>query len=406
MQLFTKELHNEFASWATGYVSCGAADLGEIESIAAGMQGSSDDDAFFEAWSSAADRHAAAGSQARAAGHVATAHGHYLRAAAYLTVAYHPLYGAPVDSRLVDAFDRQMASFDAAMSLAETVIEPIPVSFEGHPMPAYFARARGAAEGEVRPLIVLTNGYDATVADMYIAMGRAIVDRGYHCLFFDGPGQGALLIREGIPMVPDWERVVTPVIDAAVARPEVDADRIVLMGWSLGGYLALRAATGEHRLAACVADPPLTSEFAGIGPMARKLGLSAAAAAALPEISDSDQAAVTAVIEADSGLRWKVVQRGFWVNGVDDFRGYLASAHEYTLDGRTQAITCPVLATAAQNDPLARGADDFVASLPTASTVIPFAAIDGADTHCEMQNRWLANTMVLDWIDDTLGVSR
>ncbi len=43
-----------------------------------------------------------------------------------------------------------------------------------------------------------------------------------------------------------------PAVDFALALPEVDADRIVLVGMSLGGYPAARAAAFEHRVAACV----------------------------------------------------------------------------------------------------------------------------------------------------------
>jgi dienelactone hydrolase len=85
-------------------------------------------------------------------------------------------------------------------------------------------------------------------------------------------------------MVPDWERVVAPVIDAALARPDVDGDRVVLFGWSLGGYLALRAATGEHRLAACLADPGLASVRAGMVGLVTQLGLSGEAVTALPDL--------------------------------------------------------------------------------------------------------------------------
>jgi hypothetical protein len=27
---------------------------------------------------------------------------------------------------------------------------------------------------------------------------------------------------------------------------------------------------------------------------------------------------------------------------------------------------------------------------------------EGAGAHCEMQNRWLANQRILDWLDETL----
>jgi len=40
---------------------------------------------------------------------------------------------------------------------------------------------------------------------------------------------------------PDWDVVVTPAVDWVVARPDVDPDRIALMGMSLGGLLGPRA---------------------------------------------------------------------------------------------------------------------------------------------------------------------
>lgn len=56
-------------------------------------------------------------------------------------------------------------------------------------------------------------------------------------------------------MRPDWEVVLRAVVDAALAQPEVDGDRIAVMGWSFGGWLAPRATAGEPRVAALVADP-------------------------------------------------------------------------------------------------------------------------------------------------------
>jgi alpha-beta hydrolase superfamily lysophospholipase len=68
----------------------------------------------------------------------------------------------------------------------------------------------------------------------------AALSRGYRCLIFEGPGQGAMIRHQNIPFRPDWEHVVSPVIDYALTRPEVDPTRIVLEGRSLGGYLAPR----------------------------------------------------------------------------------------------------------------------------------------------------------------------
>lgn len=80
------------------------------------------------------------------------------------------------------------------------------------------------------------------------------VERGYHVLTFDGPGQPAALHLDGLVFRPDWENVVSPVLDWLLARPEVDPARVSLLGVSMDGLLAPHAAAFEHRLAAYVAS--------------------------------------------------------------------------------------------------------------------------------------------------------
>ncbi len=70
-------------------------------------------------------------------------------------------------------------------------------------------------------------------------------------------------------------------------------------------------------------------------------GMSSAAVAAMPDISEADQAQMTARIKASSEVRWQVIQRGFWVNGVADLPEYLAAIAPFRLDGRAENIRCP-----------------------------------------------------------------
>ena len=46
---------------------------------------------------------------------------------------------------------------------------------------------------------------------------------------------------------------------------------------------------------------------------------------------------------------------------------------------------------------------DLAAALSAPTTVLEFAAAEGAGEHCEMRNRSLLNRRVLDWLDDTLA---
>jgi Alpha/beta hydrolase family len=251
--LYKDELLDTFGAWPLAYIPYGGPDFGEIAAVAKAA-GDGGDDLFHASWVAAGDRAAKQARQALQAGHTVTARELFLRASALYAASLHPLFGAPVDQRLLAAFRKQVKAFDNGLALFDPPILPQAIPFEGSSMPAYFVPAVGFA-GVRRPTVIFTNGYDGTIADMYFGSAVAASRRGYHSLLFDGPGQGAMLFERNIPLRPDWETVVKAVVDFALTLPEVDANKIALSGWSLGGYLSPRAASGEHRLAACIADP-------------------------------------------------------------------------------------------------------------------------------------------------------
>ena len=83
----------------------------------------------------------------------------------------------------------------------------------------------------------------------------AAIQRGWNAMTFDGPGQGAALHRQKIYFRPNWETVITPVVDFMLDRADVDPDKLVLHGISQAGFWVPRALAYEHRFAAGVADP-------------------------------------------------------------------------------------------------------------------------------------------------------
>jgi alpha-beta hydrolase superfamily lysophospholipase len=400
--LFRDPLFEDFTTWALGLVSHGGGEPGEVQATCADIA-DGDDASWFAAWCGTADRLVASGDRSAGHGHAVSAREAYLRAARYYALAYRPLFGAPVDPRLCDAFGRQRAAFDKAARLLDPPAERVDVPFAGARLPAYLFRA-GPARG--RPLLIATNGYDATIYDMYFAQVVPALRRGYDCLVFDGPGQGAVLYEQQVPIRPDWEAVVGAVVDAVLERDGVDHERLVLSGWSLGGHLALRAASGEHRLAACVADPGLY----GIGELMagrlRAAGLPADVVARLTDgesaPDEADAAPLAAAIERDRVQRWDVMQRGFWVHGVTSLAAYLRATAAYTLDGRAEAIRCPTLLTAAEGDPLAGTARQVFDALRCPKALVAFATAEGAGDHCELRNRTLLDQRVFDWLDEVL----
>ena len=397
---FQNELHDDFGMRPVAYMPYGGADLGEILAVGRAV-GNGDDDAFFEAWMAAGDRLAGEAQDAEARQLMASARALYLRASAFYATAYRPLYGAPADPRLLNAYRTQMAAFDRGLALSPHPVHLLSIALEGARLPAYRVPAEGY-ETAVRPLVTFTTGYDATVTDMYFASAVAATRRGYHALVFDGPGQGGTLYEQGVPMRPDWETVVSAVVDYAVALPIVDATRIALSGWSLGGHLAPRAASGEPRLAACIADPGQWSIAGSFRPLAVKLGASPDNAMNLGELPQAVIDRMWEFVMASRTLTWKIVQRGFWVHGVDNLRDYLRAVEPFTMDGRIEGLRCPTLMTLAENDPLAAGTEQFFDKLRCPKTLLRFSAQEGAGDHCESANRSLLNRRVLDWLDGVL----
>jgi pimeloyl-ACP methyl ester carboxylesterase len=399
---FQDPLFEDFAvSLAMGLTSHGGPELGEVQATCARIV-DGDDESWYSAWCATADRLVRAGDASAGGGHGVSARESYLRACVCYSAAYHPLFGAPVDPRLLKAFRRQRDAFDKAAALIAPPGEPVEVRFEGAELPAYLFRAPGT--GAPRPLLIATNGYDATIYEMFLGQAVPALRRGYHCLIFDGPGQGAVLYEQEVAIRADWEAVVAAVIDAVIDHEQIDPQRIALTGWSLGGHLALRAASGEERIAACVADPGLISISAGAIARLRAAGVPEDVIERYPDIPDVSLAPIAKAIHADRAQRWAVEQRGFWVHGVDTLADYLRAIAPFDLEGRLSGIGCPTALTAAEDDPLARSAEQVYDALPRTKTLLRFVTAEGAGDHCEMRNRSRLDQRVFDWLDDVLAV--
>jgi alpha-beta hydrolase superfamily lysophospholipase len=377
----------------------GGADFGECLTTVQRI-GSGDAGDWHREWTATADRVAALGDAAAAKGNAVSAREAYLRAVTYYHASYFPLFGRPVDPRLVDASHRETATFRRAAALFDPPIEVLEIPFEGTTLPAYLVKADDS--GAPRPTVLHTNGYDSNVQEMYFAHAPAATRRGYHCLLFDGPGQGHALIRDGLTMRPDWEHVVRPVVDYALSRPEVDPRRLVLAGWSFGGFLAPRAAAFEPRLAALIADPGQWDQR----DILASLPLSPEDRARFPDV---DPAVLTPFEtwlkgdQADPLLRWRLLQRGLWVHGVDTLFDYLAAMTAFEISTVAGQITCPTLVTAAEGDPIAAGASRLYEALQVSrKALVRFTAAEGAGGHCESFARTLYHQRVFDWLDEVI----
>lgn len=386
---------------AVGLTGYGGAELGEcIAAVAAVGDGGVDE--WHDAWNSLAQRLDDEGRMAANQGRPASARDALFRASTYYRTSYVPLFGAPVDERLRISFEAECAAFAAAAEFSAQVdiaptIRPLEVPFGEASLPGYLSTVDDS--GRARPTTLQVNGYDSNVHEMYFSHAPAANARGYNWIGVDGPGQGRNLIRDGITLRPDWENVVGPILDAIEVLDEVDRERIILVGWSLGGFLAPRAAAfHSSRLAALIADPGLFDQRDNV---INRLPLSDDQKRRFPDVDPSSLDEMESWLRSDQAdplLRWRLIQRGLWVNGARNLFEYFSQMVELRLSDVVGEITCPTLATMAEADPLSAAAPRLIEAIPAPGEVIEFTAAEGASGHCEGLNRRLYHERVFDWI--------
>ena len=259
------------------------------------------------------DRAAAEADAQLKPGHRVSARDNYLRACNYHRSSEFFLHANPDDPRMARAFERSVARYRASAALFAPAIEPLEIAYEGTTLLGYFHTPAGPVRR--RPTILVNNGFDDSAEEMHWGAARAAVDRGWNALVFDGPGQFAAVHRARLYFRPDWEKVVTPVVDFALKRPDVDPRRIALHGISFGGYLAPRAAAFEHRIAAGIADDGVydcgAAQLSGIPEASRAQVKAALSAPSAPQLD----ARLLQMMKTNSVARWAFTQGMYAMGG-------------------------------------------------------------------------------------------
>lgn len=380
-----------------GQVGAGAGDTGEILATVSAIT-DGDDDSWVRAWRATADRVAAIAEDCRANGHRVSARDAFLRAAVYYGAALSAVDGTTdPEPTLTAVFADHRRCFDAHVALLDDPAEQVEIPYEDTTMPGYFFSAGGDSP---RPTVIFVNGSDGAVTWLWPDLGKAAIARGYHVLVFDGPGQQRMLFERHVPFRPDWEHVITPVVDHLLDRPDVDGARLVLYGGSQGGYWVPRALAFEHRFAAAVADP-------GVVDVASSWMVNLPAEM-IKMLDDGDRQgfeAMMAIGLADATpkqrqtLTWRAKPYGT-TNSYDTFK----AAEQYRLGDLPAQITTPLLVTDPEGEQFWPGqAQQLYDALTCPKSLVPFTAAEGADRHCEPMGRALLHQRLFDWLDTTIA---
>ena len=148
------------------------------------------------------------------------------------------------------AYERFIELHDQALPDISKVRRSVP--YEGGFLPVVELAAKGTQKGT----IVIHSGYDGLVEELILPLGP-LMEAGYRVIAFEGPGQGGVLRVQDIPMPREWEKPVGAILDF------FDIDDCTLIGMSLGGYLAPRAAAFDSRIKRVVAWGAMHDMLAG-----------------------------------------------------------------------------------------------------------------------------------------------
>ncbi|MER7585129.1 alpha/beta fold hydrolase [Kitasatospora sp. NPDC097691] len=394
--LFDDESFSYETLRSAGFALDGGADLGEVLSTAARI-GEGDEDAWLREWRATADRVHTIGRRALEAGDRITAREALLRASNYYRTAEFYRRDDPAhdpEVALLSGASRQ--AFADAAPLMDHPVQAVEIPYEGTVLPGYLFLVDDAPVA--RPTIIFNSGFDSTLEESYFVIAAAALRRGYNVLAFDGPGQGAALRRQKLVFRLDWEAVVTPVIDYALTHPQIAPDQLVLFGYSLGGYLAARAAAHDHRIAALVLDDGLYSYHD-------------AHRAIMPPFlwdwltSGRDDLAgpvLELIMQTSTQVRW-ALRNGVWTFGATSVCDYIRRTADYTLDGIAHLVECPTLILDAENDQFFRGQPQRLqAALTCPHTLVTLREDEGAGEHCHAGAMARFHQVTFEWLGTAL----
>jgi hypothetical protein len=384
------------------YMSVGAAEIGECLHVARRID-ERDADSWPREWAALAARVDEMGHEALAAGAVADARRAFLRACNYYRAAE---FGcAPSHPRFDALWMASVAAFRRAAPLFDPPVQAIEVPFDGSRLPGYFWRPD--ATGRERPTLFVAGGHDDTIEEDLFIIGAAAIERGYNVFTFSYPGHRNAVHTDARQVRrPDYEVPFAAALDVLETLPGVD-DRIALMGFGGGGYVAPRVAIHDDRITAVIANDPVidyaTVADALLGPM----------------VSRVPRPVLDWVIRRRferNPLLEASLEYGLWTLGYghmslsewltsDEAQGEWA---RFTIADDLHEITCPALALvgAGEGDEMLAQTRAFYAGVSSAQKRMHVFTLeqDGSHDHCMLDNLSRMHQVTFGWMQEVMPV--
>lgn len=340
--------------------NCGPGVQGDLQEISRRVQKFVDIPREF---SRAAARREELAREAEKAGHEVDAREHYFVATTLYTNAMWGIYEDGNPKRTAWA-ERKRACYDKFIQYAGRPIERVELPYEGKSIAALLHLPPRMKPGEKVPCVLYIPGMDGVKEDnpMY---ADPLLERGVAILAIDGPGQGETRERGIKCTAANCEDAGKLACDYLVKRPELDPDRLAIMGSSMGSYWGPRVAAAEPRFKACAVsgvnvEPGQNTIFNSASPTFK--------------------------------LNY------MYMSGYDDEAAFDEFAKTLTLKDVAPKIRCPYLIVAGEDDDLCpiEFVYQFMQAIPAPKVLVVYEG----EKHSIRNPR--ARTLVVDWLTDRL----
>jgi esterase FrsA len=213
----------------------------DVESVLAKLT-SKDPDLWAAEWSRVAQPYEEAGKAHEQAGRINQAREAYIQAYTYYAAGRYPV---PHCSGKLQSFRKSLELYENAGRYLDPPLKRIEIRYGDKIIPAYLRLRR---DGKKHPVIINIGGIDGFKAEAF-EYEEAMHRSGLSTCAIDMPGVGESPIKAST----DSQSLFSAVIDYLSMLPEVDAERIGIVGRSFGGYWAAKMAFVEaQRLRASV----------------------------------------------------------------------------------------------------------------------------------------------------------
>lgn len=276
--------------------------------------------------------------------------------------------------------------YEEYKEIFKTKIRRDEVEYDNGKLPVWV----GLPGTEVKDTVIIHGGNDSYMEEFFPLVQR-FLSEGIAVYLFDGPGQGGALREYGIYYTHEWEKPVKAILDT------YQLDDVTIIGLSLGGMLAPRAAAFENRIKRVVAWGIMPDFYEVVlSKVPEQLRL-------LMDLEDKEQVntLIQAKMKVDPLIKW-AIQHGMFSMNVDTPYDYLHNTRKFEMQSIGDQITQDFLLLGSNEDhfipvELYKKVIDALPNVKSLSYKM-YTKSDSAENHCNIGNTELVLGDIIHWI--------